>query len=109
MAYEAFTKLGDKDAARKMLDKIAAFTPVNDRGNPYANANELIRAWALQQKGQSEAAEKLLQDWVSKDPNNAVAQWVVDAYRKNASVHGDKTPADENIRLLKFVAGRNIE
>ena len=101
MAYEAFTKLEDKNAAQKMLDKIEAFTSINDRGNGYANANELIKAWALQQKGKPEAAEKLLQDWVKREPNNAVAQWVMNAYKKNASA--DKTPADENIRLLKYV------
>jgi tetratricopeptide (TPR) repeat protein len=109
LAYEVHTKLGDENEAQKMLDKIETFTPVNDAGNSYANANELIRAWALQQKGRSEVAEKLLQDWVKRDPNNAVAQWVMNAYKKNASVNANKTPADEDIRLLIYIKGWNME
>jgi hypothetical protein len=77
LAYEVLMKMGEKNTAKQMLDKIEGFTPVNDRGDAYANANELIRAWALKQKGQSDAAEKLLQDWLNKEPQNAVAQWAM--------------------------------
>jgi tetratricopeptide (TPR) repeat protein len=101
LAYEVLMKMGEKNTAKQMLDKIEGFTPVNDRGDAYANANELIRAWALKQKGQSDAAEKLLQDWLNKEPQNAVAQWAMNAYEKNVSA--ENAPVDENIRLLKNV------
>jgi tetratricopeptide (TPR) repeat protein len=99
MAYEAFMKMGNESAAQEMLSKIESFIPVNDRGEGYANANELIRALALQQKGKPEEAEKRLADWLKKEPDNEVAKWAMAAYNKQATK--GKLPNDENIRLLK--------
>ncbi len=95
LAYESYTKQGNAAAARKMLDKILLKSQENA-----ASVNNLITAWALQKTGKPDQAKKLLNGWVEKDNDNALARWVMDVYNgKNKNLPEDIN-TNENYRIL---------
>jgi tetratricopeptide (TPR) repeat protein len=100
LAYEAYTRLGDTGSARKMLSKIESFTPLNEEGNVYQSANDLITAWALQKLEKSQQGEKRLQEWLDKEPKSLVAQWVMNVYNKKRSAVTHEAITDEKYQLL---------
>ena len=63
------------------------------------NVNTLITALALRKVNRSEEGEKLLSEWVQKDPESKLARWCVDIYhgkRPEGNVEGDG-----NFRIIK--------
>ena len=102
LAYENYKRLGNEQAARTMLDKILAFKPYNDEnGRVFPSVKSLVTAWALQKNGKQDEGEKLLKDWVEKQPGNNLAKWTLNAYSGNDFKLPDETPTDENYRVLQ--------
>ena len=102
LAYENYVRLGDKEAARQMLDVILAFKPYKDEsGNIIPSVKNLVTAWALQKTGKADEAEKLLKRWIEKEPGNKLAKWTIDAYNGNYSKLPDEIQTDENYRVLQ--------
>ena len=102
LAYENYVRLGDKEAARQMLDVILAFKPYKDEsGNIIPSVKNLVTAWALQKTGRPGEAEKLLKSWIEKEPGSKLAKWTIDAYNGNYSKLPDEIQTDENYRVLQ--------
>ncbi len=102
LGYENYVRLGDKQAAKQMLDKILAFKPYKDEsGNIIPSVKNLVTAWALQKTGKPDEAEKLLKSWIEKEPGNKLAKWTIDAYNGNYSKLPDEMQTDENYRVLQ--------
>src|SRR5204862_8036375 len=92
LAYENDARLGNDQAAKQMLDHILAFKPYRDEnGSVYPSVKSLVMSWALQKKGKPGDAEKLIKDWVEKQPENNLAKWVLNAYSGNYSQLPDET------------------
>jgi tetratricopeptide (TPR) repeat protein len=102
LAYENYTRLGNDQAAEQMLDHILAFKPDQDEnGYVYSSVKDLVNAWALQKKGKSDEAEKLLKRWAEKQPGNNLAKWALNAYKGNYTQLPDEIRTDENYRVLQ--------
>jgi predicted Zn-dependent protease len=102
LAYENYIRLSNDQGAKQMLDHILAFKPNQDEnGHVYPSVKDLVTAWALQKKGKSDEAEKLLKTWVEKQPGNNLAKWALNAYNGNYSQLPDETRTDENYRVLQ--------
>jgi len=97
LAYENYKRMGNEQAARPMLDKILAF----ENGRVFPSVKNLVTAWALQRTGKQDEGEKLLKDWVEKQPENNLAKWTLNAYNGNDFKLPDETPTDENYRVLQ--------
>ena len=82
MSYECFVKTKNEKAARQMLDKIVKYKPAG--GEPRPTFNNLITAWALKKLGKESEAVQYLSEIASKNPNNKIARWTLDAYNGNA-------------------------
>ena len=101
LAYENYTRLANDQFAKQMLDHILAFKRYEDEnGSAYPSAKDLVTAWALQKKGKSGEGEKLLKDWIEKQPGNNLAKWALDAFKGNNSQLPDMR-TDENYRVLQ--------
>jgi len=102
LAYESYKSLGNEQAARAMLDKILAFDASNNEdGKVFPSVKSLVTAWALQKSGKPDEGEKLLKDWVKKQPENNLAKWTLNAYNGDDFKLPDETPTDENYRVLQ--------
>jgi tetratricopeptide (TPR) repeat protein len=102
IAYDVYTRQGNKEAANDMLQKISAFTQLQkETGTDYGSVNNLISAWAFEKLGQPENAEALLQHWVKKDPQNRLARWALDIYKGQRATLTNDTRTDENYRVLQ--------
>ena len=99
LAYENYKRLGNEQTARQMLDKILAFNDEN--GRVFPSVKSLVTAWALQKDGRPDQGEKLLKDWVEKQPENNLAKWTLNAYNGNYFKLPDETPTDENYLVLQ--------
>ncbi|HXL57153.1 MAG TPA: hypothetical protein VN958_12890, partial [Chitinophagaceae bacterium] len=102
LAYENDIMHGNEQAAKQMLDKVLAFgTYKDENGKVFPSVKTLVTAWALQKTGKPDEAEKILKDWVEKEPENSLAKWAINAYHGNYSKLLDETRADENYRVLQ--------
>ena len=81
LAYQAYLKMGNQAMAQQMLSAIISFAPINEDGVVHNSINDLLTAWALQKTGKDQEGEKLLQQWLQKEPNNAVAKWAMQNYK----------------------------
>jgi len=100
MAYSVYTRQGNKKAADDMLQKIITFTQ-QQNADSYTSVNTLISAWAFEKVGQPKKAAQLLNQWVQKDPQNALAKWALDVYKGQRETIADDTRTDENYRVLQ--------
>jgi len=111
LAYENYARLGNDQAAEQMLAHILAFkTYPDENGYVYSSVKDLVSAWALQKKGKSDEAEKLLKRWVEKQPGNNLAKWALNAYNGNYTQLPDEMRTDENYRVLQewITISRNL-
>ena len=69
----------------------------------HENPNTLITALALKKLGRPEEGEKLLNEWVKKQPDNKMAQWCRDAYSGNIAPIPDELSNNDNLRLVKEI------
>lgn len=67
------------------------------------NANTLITALALSKLGRADEGEKLLTDWLKKQPENKVAQWCLDQFKGKAPAIPNELLSDNNFRLVSAV------
>jgi len=67
------------------------------------NPNTLITALALRNLSRHEEGEKLLSEWVKKQPNDKMAQWCRDAFAGNVAPIPDELLNNDNLRLLKEI------
>jgi hypothetical protein len=102
LAYENYTRQGNEQAARQVLNEILAFEPYkNENGNVFPSVKNLVTAWALQKTGKPDEAEKFLRHWIEKEPENNLAKWTINAYTGNYSKLPDEIQTDENYRVLQ--------
>lgn len=101
LAFECYTKLGDKISAQQMLNQILSFKPKKTAYiNTFSSVNNLITAWAMQHTGKEEEAETFLQNWSEKEPHNSLVKWVISVFNgKNFKIQ-DEEKTDENYRIL---------
>jgi len=101
LAYENYKRLGNEQSARLMLDKILAFEAHDENGRVFPSVKSLVTAWALQKTGKQDEGEKLLRDWVEKQPENNLAKWALSAYSGNDFKLPAETVVDENYQVLQ--------
>lgn len=63
--------------------------------------NNLITAWALQKTGKPDEAKKLLNRWITKEPDNVFTKWAIDVYNGENKTLPDEMNTNENIRVLQ--------
>ena len=100
--YLNYTKLENKTAAQQSLGKILSFTsslPANRRPSP----NDLVYAWALQQSGKEDEAEKFLKNAVLRNTENITGRWVLSAFQNKPLKLEDDEINNENYRVLKKI------
>ena len=91
-----FRKTKDKEKAKNKLAEVA-----RDLTTERHTINDLLTALALKQSNRANEGEKLLKEWLEKQPKNKMAQWAYEVYHGNISdIPGE---ADENWRILKEV------
>jgi len=71
LAYQCYEKRNAGDAAQPMLERIVSFGSRPAHGD----AGEIIHALALKASGRIRDAERLLNDWLKKDPSNELVKW----------------------------------
>ena len=98
LAYEVYSKQGNKKAAKEMLDKIIS-RPQESR----SSVNNLVTAWALQKTGKLDEAKKLLNDWKKNGPDSGMATWAMDVYNGENITLPEVMNTNENTRVLQQV------
>ena len=73
----------EKDKAQKKYAEIA-----NAKTTRRNNINDLVSAIALQKMNREEEGEKLLKEWLEKQPENKMARWAYAVYK------GETPPQD---------------
>ena len=78
MIYE---RTGKREKAREKLDQIVSAETPRRRNQ----VTDLITALALKKSGRADEGEKLLKNWVEKQPDNETAKWAYAVYQGNTS------------------------
>ena len=93
----AYEKSKGNEKAQKKYAEI-----VNGKKSNRNNVNDLVSAMALRKMGRSGEGEKLLREWMEKQPKNETAKWAYAVYQ------GEKPPGDiegnDAFRLVAAVA-----
>ncbi|MEJ7676154.1 MAG: hypothetical protein WKF59_26500 [Chitinophagaceae bacterium] len=63
--------------------------------------NNLVTAWALQKTGKPDEAKKLLNRWITKEPDNILTKWAMDVYNGENKTLPDEMNTNENTRVLQ--------
>lgn len=95
MCYE---KTKNKDKAIKKWNEIIAESKSGSH-----HVTDLITALAKKKTNRNDEGEKLLKEWMEKQPENKMARWAFAVYngdQPEADVEGD-----ENFRIIKLVIG----
>lgn len=92
LTAQALSRRGDRAAASEMLRQIA------DSSARTSEAGTLLRALALQQTNRPAEGRRLLDDWSTREPANALAAWAARAY--GGQVGPLPGTASEEIRVL---------
>jgi predicted Zn-dependent protease len=96
LAYEAYAKQGNEKIAKEMLDKI--LLRPKEKGS---SVNRLVTAWALQKTGKRSEGERLLNDWLEKNPDDVYANWAKNVYDGENKSLPDTINMNENYRVLE--------
>ncbi|MGH9855435.1 MAG: tetratricopeptide repeat protein, partial [Blastocatellia bacterium] len=88
-----YDRLGKQNESRAALNRIVSFRSRRE------GANTLITALALQKLDKQTEAERLLNDWVAKNPANPLAGWCLGVFRKMPV--GEIGADDPNQRVIK--------
>jgi tetratricopeptide (TPR) repeat protein len=64
------------------------------------NANTLLTALALSKLGRADEGEKLLTEWLAKQPDNKVAQWCLDQFKGKSPAISNELLNDNSFRLV---------
>jgi hypothetical protein len=94
-----FEKTKNQDQATRKWNEIISFkSTVN-------NVNTLITALALRKTNRNEEGEKLLSEWLQKEPDRKLARWCAEVYHGNRP-EGD-LEGDTNYRVIRtFLFGQ---
>ena len=79
--------------ARKKYEEIAA-----RKRSGWSQATDLISALALRKLGRGDEGEKLLKEWLAKQPDNKMAAWAYAAY--NGQVTDTVADGNDNARII---------
>ena len=101
LVYQNYVHLKNEAAARGMLDKIISFNKTAGEDGSNLSANNLITAWALKKTGKPDQAQAYLQQLFDKNPDNAWAQWAMNAYKGKEYKLPDANTSDLNYLVLK--------
>jgi hypothetical protein len=95
LAGICYEKTGKADLAMQKWSEVLNFKRV---GN---NVNTLIGALALRKVNRNEDGEKLLAEWVEKDPGSKLGQWCSEVYHGNRPA--EDVEGDGNYRVIKVL------
>lgn len=95
LAYDSYAKQGNDKAAREMLNKILS-KPQEIR----PSINNLITAWALQKTGKPDETKKLLNRWITKEPDNVFIKWALVVYNGENKTLPEEMSTNKNTRVL---------
>ena len=95
MAGICYERTKKDDQAAKKWNEIISFK----RGGN--NVNNLITALALRQTNRNEEGEKLLSEWVQKEPDSKLARWSTEVYHGNQPA--EDIEGDVNFRVIKVL------
>jgi len=89
--------------AQEKLERILSFKPQKTAYiNTFSSADNLVTAWAMQISGKITEAEDYLNDWISREPSNALPLWAMNIFKGNKYQLPDEKDMDENYRVLKY-------
>lgn len=102
LLYKCYAKLNNKTQAQQALQRIIAFTPKRENTvRNYLPANTVISAWALQELNKPDAASQLINEWLSKEPSNKLAQWSLQLLNNKNGVTNNELLKDETVRIIQ--------
>ena len=90
----AYERNKEKDKAQAKYAEIAS-AKISRRNN----VNDLVSAIALRKINRAEEGEKLLQQWLEKQPENQMAQWAYAVYRGDTPSQDVK--GNDSLRVLR--------
>jgi predicted Zn-dependent protease len=90
----AYEKNKENDKAQKKYAEIA-----NAKTSRRNNVNDLVSAIALRKINRPEEGEKLLHEWLEKQPKNAMAQWAWAVYKGDTP--SDDVNGNDSFRILR--------
>lgn len=90
-----YEKTKNPDQAMKKWNEVISFK------KDFNNVNTLITAMALNKTNRKDEGEKLLAEWLQKEPDNKLAGWSTDVYHNNQSPLTNELEEDENFRVVK--------
>jgi len=64
-------------------------------------SNHLVTAWAYQALGKKEEADRFLQEWITKYPQNPVLKWCQANFTGQSYSIPPNARVDENYRILE--------
>jgi hypothetical protein len=65
------------------------------------NTNTLVTSLALKKVGRHEEGEKLLSEWLMKEPDNKVARWCTEVY--HGQIQTAAFDGDDNYQIIKLL------
>jgi tetratricopeptide (TPR) repeat protein len=103
LAYKSYKGMGNEEAAKAALEKILLFKPQKTYYlNTFSSANNLVTAWAMNERGWQDKAEEYLQSWITREPQSDLAKCVMKKYSDKESTLLDSDLEDNNLRMLNY-------
>lgn len=96
----AFEAGNQQKRAKEKLNEI-----VNAQPSRRHQITDLVTALALKKTGHSEEGEKLLKEWLEKQPQNAMAKWAYAVY--NGQKPGLVEEGNDNFRIIRSLSEIN--
>lgn len=102
LSYQIYKSKKNNTEANAYLQKIIAFTPrVDNTVSNFSMSNHLVTAWAFQELGKKEEADRFLQEWTAKYPQNLVLKWCQASFAGQSYALPPTARVDENYRILE--------
>ena len=102
LTYQIYKSEKNNAGANASLQKIIAFTPrVDNTVSNFSMSNHLVTAWAYQALGKKEEADRFLQEWITKYPQNPVLKWCQANFTGQSYSIPTNARVDENYRVLE--------
>jgi hypothetical protein len=95
LEYKVYTKQAHNATANTVLEKI-----LSAKKAEAGSVNELVTAWALQQKGRQDEAQSILADWRTKQPADVYANWAGRVFNGEPYTLPADAETNENYRVL---------
>jgi len=94
-----YEKTKNQDQATRKWNEIISYTNSVNNVNNVNNVNTLITALALRKTNRNEEGEKLLSEWIQKEPDSKLARWCNEVYHRKRPVND--VEGDTYFRIIK--------